>query len=220
MDQIMTNVITVMYNGITKTYSERMRKIETEVRKSHSKVFKTMAMKAIDVKSAPNLGQHTPEWTALSNTYRNKKIAQGRSGNFYSNTGALKGALASLDANTILGTPLVSLGGVGQQIVKREETWKNSSGTKRIVIRNLKGQFVAERTLRENLPKGITVTPFPKITQEAMRGILDEEEFLPLEISQKLKNPKGKRLRPIFTNYINWYIDVEIRKAVSRGMTK
>lgn len=222
MDRVANRFIVALQQGISNTYNDRIRKIELELQKVHRKFFKVMAMKTMDVKNVPSLGSYTPEWKQLSKKYKDKKLRMGRSPNFYSNTGDLKRTIQGLNATTVLGAPLVRLGGLGQNLVKRTETWtfkKTNTQVTRTVIRN-QGSFATSRILNQNLPKGITITPFPKVVENALSGMLNESDYFSEDIATKLKNPKGRRLRPLFTNYLNWYIDTEIRKAINIGMKK
>ena len=228
--------MTVEYNGVLNSlfqaveegfediFADKAEEIQRRVNRVHERFFKKLVMKAIDVKSAPNLGEYTPVWEPLSSGktgnggYLAKKKRLGQSSNFFIATGELKTAMQRLISKTVLGTPLVSftptgfVGAIGTR--GRLEQWKGRAD-KRKVIRNAKGQFAKVENVRRRVTASIFVDPYPKILEDITKTILDESKYFDDdEIAKKLKTPKGNRVRPMFTNFLNWFLDVEIRKAI------
>lgn len=218
-------VVNALYGTIEEGFEDRFAEVANRLDKAvtavQARFFKKLVMKAIDKKAAPNLGDNTPVWKPLSGKYLEKKKKLGQSSGFYMQTGELKSALSSLNAKTTLGKPLVLFtpsGFVGRSgVTSRQETWKGSA-SKRNVIRDSRGRFAKATDIPRYVKASMTVRPYPKILEDATKSVIDESEVFDEDIAGKLKNPNGRRMRPIFTNFLNWFLETEIRKVVEREL--
>lgn len=219
--RVVNSLATTIEEGFEDVFAEKADKIQRQVNVAQARFFKKLVMKTIGRKSAPNLGEYTPVWKPLSSKYLKKKSALGQSQGFYEKTGELKSALGSLNAKTILGTPAVLFspsGFVGRSgVSSRKEVWRGQA-SKRSVIRDSQGRFASARDIPRFMKARLSVDPYPKILEDAVGSVIDESKYLPEDVAQKLKNPSGRRLRPIFTNFLNWFLETEIRKVVERAV--
>lgn len=220
-DRVVRGLYKQIENGFEDKFAENVNRIQKLVGTAHRNFFKRLVVKAIDKRSAPRLGEYTPVWKQLNPKYRATKQKQGQSTNFFMRTGELKTTLQSLDPKSVLGAPviyftpsgLVGTPGVGTRL----ERWKGQA-SKRRVIRDSKGRFASATQIPRVVKASIKVDAYPKILEDIRNEIVDERDYFDKEVAEKLRNPKGKRLRPIITNYLNWYLDTEITKAVARAV--
>jgi len=217
--RVMNSLFKVVEESFEDTFESNVKKLDREVNKAQSRFFKKLVNKAIDVKSAPSLDEYTPVWKALNPKYLQEKRRLGQGTNFFKKTGELKTSLSSLKPLTVLGKPVVYFSPSGLSgtpgVRETRERWKGSS-SKRKVVRDSRGRFASASNIPRYISASMTIDPYPNILKNAASEIINESDVLPDNIAVKLKAPNGRRVRPVFTNFLNWFLEKEIRKAAER----
>jgi hypothetical protein len=218
-DSVMNTLTGMVETGFEDIFARKADTIQREVIKVQSRFFKRLVLKTIGRKSAPNLDEFTPSWAPLNSKYVDKKRKAGYTGGFFERTGELKTALRNLNPKTVLGTPTVLFtpsglrGNIGTKA--RQEVWRGAS-SKRKVIRDSRGRFARSKDIRRRVTASISVDPYPRILENIANGIIDESTVFNDDIAKKLKNTSGT-YRPLFTNFLNWFLQKEIRTVVEKA---
>lgn len=205
------------------------KRIETSVKRSNAQLLKTFAVMALDVAGPPSLGEYTPQWEPLSSKYLKWKQRRNMSLNFYSKKGDLRSTMMGLRANTVLGTPVATYGeailvgnpdidptsfrrGANLQMQGRYRAGAMRDGQK------VGGQWASGRDVFKKLPSYIRVYPFPNIEdlQNAEQVFGDDSR----KIAAKLTNPKGRKLRPVFSEFLMWWMDTKTRTLAQKALKR
>ena len=202
-DNVVNRLYTVIGEGYEDTVRDLSLDLKTQVSKVQRRFFKRLALKMIDKKRAPNLGQFTPVWKKLE--YQTKKTNEGYTGGFFKKTGDLRKDLIKESATTVLGTPLIVFG-----------VTKGRGGTQ---ARDSLGRFAKVTPNVKQLSSTIFIDPYPKIVENIDKDIVNESKYFKPEISSKLKNVNGA-YRPLFQPYLRWFLDTEVRAVVQKAISK
>lgn len=212
-ERVGNTLFTMVEEGFEDRFAEVADRLEKHVQAVQKDFFDIMAIKAIDVSGPPDLGSYTPTWKALTTKYLAAKGKAGFSTNFYKRTGALQTSLQKLNPLTVLGKPVVRFKpSSGSGVSGRYERWQGA-GSRRFVVRDSRGRFTSTP---KNIKAIIGVNPYSKLPDV---DEVDEIKVLGKEIGSKLKNPGGKRQRPILRNYLNWWLETKIAEAMAKALT-
>lgn len=178
-------------NLIFKTAWRSAQRARDRVEKLLSHFFEELVTVGIDVLEPPNLGQFTPEWEPLSQSWLDRK---GGDESFYYHTGALERTLLRKSTTGVFGRPQVFLEWAG--------------GSKKVDAGVAPAKYIGPRLVGLK----IRVVPFPRLTtawgaEELVAGGNETTFF-------KLTNPDGNRLRPLVSPFIHWYVSVRVRNAM------
>ena len=172
----------------------KAQKVRDRVERLVSGFFKELVTVGIDVLQPPDLGDYTPDWEPLSDSWIERKGGE----EFYFATGALEATLRGKNTTSVFGRPQVFL------------DWNGGS-------RKVTAGAIAEYKETQKLTGlKIRVIPFPRATEfnaEALVGGGDDTKTF-----YKLVNPGGHKFRPLITPFLTWYIRVKIRRAM-KGLT-
>lgn len=201
----------VVTNSFEKNLKAKIVRIETSVNSTQAKAFQMMARMIINSSGVPNLDRDTPVWASLNNRYKDRKRNSGFSQGFFERTGKLGNELKKLSSESVLGTPIVGLLGASGN----KTTIITRRGRRTPITRDSKGRLTKLSVTKQK--HTIIIDPYPAI-DESLKSNIDEMKYLPADMATKLRSPRGRRLRPILAQYLNWYMKTEIRVAVRRSL--
>jgi hypothetical protein len=174
----------------------RAQRLRAAVEKATQYVLKEMVTAGIDVAGPPQLGEFTPVWTPLSDSWEAKKGFD----EFYFHKGDLEDALMGKNVQRQLGRPQVFLEWPGKSL-------KVNAGS-------------PPKKYKDALPKEFYVraVPFPRLSdagadEAAVVGLIAEPES---KTFYKLLGPHGLEGRPLVGPFLQWWLHVRL-KGIMRG---
>lgn len=165
----------------------RQKIIADKVFAIHRNILSRLASKMINKSGPPSLGKYSSPWTPLTASYKEQKRRQGYRGKYFARTGGLERTLKS---------PGIAETLFGKPVISFRRTR----------IKAKPDQFGV-----------IKVDLFPKIAQNIFTKRIDEADFFDSETTYKLKASNDLPRRPVFQNFLKWYVDIELRKVL-RGI--
>lgn len=175
-----------------QTAWRRGQKLRDQLEELMADFFIELANVGIDSEGPPDLGDYTPTWQPLSESWVARK---GGDENFYFHTGALNSALVRRKPTNLFGRPVVWL------------EYEGIAPMKITAIDPPKKYFNGRVTKKYNL----IFTPYPKVTDfNDVEALLGEESMT----RYKLDNPRGQKLRPLLSPFAQWYLRVFIRSKI------
>lgn len=198
----------------------RANDLQKELFRLNTTFYSTLARKIVGVAGPPDLGKYSPSaWEPLSQ----KTIAMKNNSLFYLKTRKLQQWLLSHDANLDIGTPEVIIQKAGKQsgIKGRIVEVIRTTSTGRKWVQRIgigpNGKFIPTKALEQELKSSLKIYPFG-MRRANYAGGQDVSFIAPRSkiVRYKLSNPKGKELRPIASEYLRWWLDVQVGNAIKR----
>lgn len=209
IDRIQSRLYTLVEDRAGEILEAKATRLLTALDSLQELFFIQLANNIIGADAPPDLGQWKTQWAPLRDKkYIARKEKLGLSG-FYRYSGKLEQSLLRSKARTSFGKPLVyiTLGGT----YNNQRRYEKSTG----VVVNQKGKISSLKNVK-NLKFTISIDLYPKIKEDIRKGNIPEGEYLSKIVALRLTNYRGKRLRPIFTQYLNWWLDVKAKQTVNR----
>lgn len=213
VSQMMRALIAEAADGVFEQKEDLAERIRLRVQRENRQFFRVLAAKAMDAPDAPDLGPHTPSWKPLTRKYREWKRRHGLSQNFYMKTGKLEAQLRSLRASSKLGQPRVSYqrGGYAVSSSVRQEITPGGRTRYRDIAT---GRFVSAAAAFIFRPSTlfIDVAPMVSDAKDLEVAMFGRRSM----IENKLKNAWKQMDRPILGPFMDWWMDIHIRRIVER----
>lgn len=190
------------------TVARRVEKIQQIVDREHHKFFSIMADKIIAVTQPPDLDGYGKDWYALEPSYTSRRKGVDPNA-WYKNTGNLSGTLKRMNVTRSFGTPTITSGQVGTYGRQKVNVTNNVA----TIIKT--GRAIPLEKIK-NLRYTINIDLFPKITEDTSSGSIDVRSYLTGKTGYKLTNYHEGR--PIVTPFIRWWLNVQMKNKIVRGV--
>lgn len=213
-DVLSNRILSIVDYKLISTVERKSQAARAAAIRVQSGLFPTMARLIIGVTEPPNLDGYGADWYELNPNYtaKRKRSTNGRvsEGQFYKFSGGLSRSLNQSSAVNSFGLPAVR---ILQSGTYRRSPVTISGSSARI---NKTGRFIDINKV-SNLKYAIEVDLYPKIKNLTTRK-LELDNYVSSKIAYKLTNYRGAEDRPIFKQFLIWWLRVIATKAIRKAM--